>query len=339
MKALVLVKTGAIEKAFELREVAVPEPRENEVLIKVEAFGLNYADGMAIKGQYQDAPPLPSILGYDVCGRIVAIGSKVTNLSSGMRVTAMTRFGGYAEFAVTDARAVVEIDEDTSVTDALSLATQAATAFYCTRLATTIFKEDRVIVTAAAGGVGSLIVQIAKQQGAKVYGIVSTEAKGEIARSVGVDVILNRSKGDVFQQYQSMEGKKAIDIMFDSAGGSYIRKAIGNLAPGGRVVGFGAAQSTHATNIFKMLKFAVSFGLFHPAPFLMKSHSFTGVNMLQLADYKPEVVAQCLHAGVDMYRSGLLKPLPGKVFGVDEVVLAHRHVESGTISGKIAITW
>src|SRR5690606_38720362 len=140
--------------------------------------------------------------------------------------------------------------------------------FYCTHLATSIFKDDKVVVTAAAGGVGSLIVQMAKQQGARVYGIVSTEARAKIAHSVGADVVLNRSKGDIFQQFQSMEGKKAIDIMFDSAGGSYIRNAMRNLAPGGRVVGFGAAQSTNATNILKMLQFVVSFGLFHPALFL-----------------------------------------------------------------------
>ncbi|RYD90109.1 MAG: zinc-binding alcohol dehydrogenase family protein, partial [Sphingobacteriales bacterium] len=226
MPAVVLVREGAISKAFETREIPVPVPGDYEVLIDVEAFGLNYADGMAIKGQYRDAPPLPSVLGYDVCGRIIAVGGKVTMHRTGSRVTAMTRFGGYARYAVTDERAVAVIEDDTEVCAALSLATQAATAWYCAEEASSIYENDRVIITAAAGGVGSILLQLAKRRKAKVYGIVSTEEKAALIRSMGADGALNRSQGDIFQQYEALEGKQAIDLMFDSAGGSYLRKGM-----------------------------------------------------------------------------------------------------------------
>ena len=95
MKAYFLKKFGTSDKAFELRDAAVPEPTENQIQIKAEAFGLNFADVMARQGLYQDAPPLPAVLGYEVVGRVSKIGSKVKNFQIGQRVVALTRFGGY----------------------------------------------------------------------------------------------------------------------------------------------------------------------------------------------------------------------------------------------------
>lgn len=339
MSAVVLVRKGRPDKAFEIRELPVPQPGDHEVLIRVEAFGLNYADGMAIKGQYRDAPPMPSVLGYDVCGYIVAVGKKVTVHREGQRVTAMTRFGGYAHYVVTDERAVAAIREDTDVCAALSLATQAATAWYCAEEACTIYEGERVVVTAAAGGVGSLLLQLAKRRRARVYGIVSTEAKEKLILGLGADGALNRSRGDIFTQYQAYEGRKAIDIMFDSAGGSYIRKGIRNLAPGGRMVGFGGAQGSDAGNIFKLLSFALSFGFYHPAPFLLEGRSLIGVNMLRLADHKPEVVQRCLEQVIRLFNAGELRPLQGKVFDVQELAEAHMALQQGRVPGKIAIKW
>lgn len=339
MSAVVLVRKGSVDKAFEIREMPVPVPADHEVLIAVEAFGLNYADGMAIRGQYPDAPPLPSVLGYDVCGRIIAVGKEVTLHHVGERVTAMTRFGGYAQYAVTDERAVAQIREDTPLCVALALATQAATAWYCVEEACTLYEGERVIITAAAGGVGSLLLQLAKRRKAKVYGIVSTAAKAELIRRLGADGVLNRSEGDIFAQYQAMEGRKAIDVMFDSAGGSYVRKGIKNLAPGGRFVGFGGAQRSDSNNIFRLISFALSFGFYHPVPFLLESQSFIGVSMLRLADHKPEVVRRCMEQSVALFNEGTLQPLEGKVFPVDALAEAHTALAKGEVPGKIAITW
>src|SRR4029078_6400285 len=124
MKAIYLVKKGRPENAFEIRETVVPVPKPNEVLIKVEGFGLNFADLVAREGMYRDAPPRPFIPGYDVAGTIEKTGSEVKHLNIGDRVTAMTRFGGYAEYAVTDARACVKISSDVRLATACSLTTQ-----------------------------------------------------------------------------------------------------------------------------------------------------------------------------------------------------------------------
>lgn len=339
MRAAVLPRHTSNYNAFEIREVPIPEVPDNFVLIQVECFGLNYADAMARKGQYRDAPPLPSVIGYDVVGKIVALGKGVTTHQMGDRVTALTRFGGYAEYAVTDARAAVKIEEHADAIASISLATQGATAWYCAEEVCTIYENERVVITAAAGGVGSLLVQLAKLRKAKVYGIVSTEAKEKLIKELGADGSLNRSKGDIFQQYRSEEGNKSIDIMFDSAGGSYVKSGIKNLAPGGRMVCYGGSQGANANNIFKLIPFALSFGFYHPVPFLMQSQAIIGVNMLRLADHKPDVLKRCIEGPVKLFNEGKLKPLEGKMFHIDQLAEAHEAIEKGMVPGKIAVRW
>src|ERR1035441_6722359 len=102
MKSIFLTKFGKAENVFETRELPIPEPKDNEVRIKVEVFGLNFADVMARKGLYQDCPPLPCVLGYEVVGRIDKLGKNVSNINLGDRVVAFTQFGGYSEYVVTD---------------------------------------------------------------------------------------------------------------------------------------------------------------------------------------------------------------------------------------------
>ena len=109
MKAAVLVKNSSANDSFEIREIDKPKAEEGQVLIRVEAFGLNFADIMARQGIYQDCPPLPAVIGYDVVGEVVEIGLGVDNVQVGDRVTAMTRFGAYAEYAITDYRACAKI--------------------------------------------------------------------------------------------------------------------------------------------------------------------------------------------------------------------------------------
>lgn len=339
MRAAVLVRTGKVSNAFEIREISIPECSDNFVSIAVEAFGLNFADVMARKGQYRDAPPIPSVLGYDVCGRIVAVGKNVSLHKVGDRVTALTRFGGYAEVAVTEERAAVKINDDADACASLALATQGATAWYCAEEVCSLYENERVLITAAAGGVGSLLVQMAKMHNTKVYGIVSSEAKEKLVMELGAHGTLNRSKGDIFEQYQALEGQKAIDVMFDSAGGSYVKKGLKNLAPGGRMVCYGGSQGSNADNIFKMIRFGLSFGFYHPAPFLMASQAIIGVNMLRLADHKPEVLKRCIEGPVRLFNEGKLKPLPGKTFGINQLADAHEALETGKIPGKIAVSW
>jgi NADPH:quinone reductase-like Zn-dependent oxidoreductase len=128
MKAVFLVNKGGPAGAFEIRDIPQPLPGEGQVLVKVAAFGLNFADVMARRGMYKEAPPFPFVPGYDVAGTIAAIGANVDSFQIGDRVTAMTRFGGYAEYALTDARAIALIPGEMEAAKATALATQYCTA-------------------------------------------------------------------------------------------------------------------------------------------------------------------------------------------------------------------
>lgn len=216
MKAIVLVRKGVPEIAFELRETKMPEPLPNQVLIKVEAFGLNFADIMARNGLYDDAPPMPSVLGYDVVGRIVKSGEKVTGLKEGQRVLALTRFGGYAEFVATDARAVIPVSETISAGEATALATQYSTAYYCAEEVTTLHEGDHVLIHAAAGGVGTALVQMARNKGCIIYGTASA-GKMKHLEEQGVNFPVNYREIDFAKAIQAIAGKRGVDVIFDNS--------------------------------------------------------------------------------------------------------------------------
>src|SRR4030095_5618452 len=216
MKAMYLVRTGDAAQAFELREAPTPEPAAGQVRVAVEGFGLNYADVSARQGLYQDAPPMPSVIGYEVVGRVDALGPGVENLTPGQRVTALTRFGGYATHAVTDARAVAAIAEDMDVGVAAALPTQGCTAYYMAEEMVRLHAGDHVLVHAAAGGVGTLLVQLCKRRGCVVYGTVGSDDKLPLLRDLGVDHPINYRSSDFAADVRRLRGAEGLDVIFDS---------------------------------------------------------------------------------------------------------------------------
>jgi NADPH:quinone reductase-like Zn-dependent oxidoreductase len=177
MKAICLTQTGPAAQAFEAREVPTPTPQAGEVRILVESFGLNFADVMARLGLYPATPPLPCVLGYDVVGRIEAVGEGVSADQVGRRVMALTRFGGYSELAIAQVAGYVEIPDELDTGVALALATQGATAYYMAEDMLRLHPGDQVLVHAAAGGVGTCLVQLAKHRGCVVFGTASSSRK------------------------------------------------------------------------------------------------------------------------------------------------------------------
>ena len=196
MKAWVLHGTGDPQKAFALRDVPDPSPAADQVLIRCEGFGLNYADVMARKGLYRDAPPRPCVLGYEVVGRVEKCGEHASKDLLGKRVVAMTRFGGYAELAVTDHRALAVIPDALGIGEALALATQGSTAWYMAIINSSLRAGQRVLVHSAAGGVGQMLVMIAVHQGCEVFAIASGAEKMEFLRKLGAQHPIDRAKED-----------------------------------------------------------------------------------------------------------------------------------------------
>jgi NADPH:quinone reductase-like Zn-dependent oxidoreductase len=339
MKAVYVVQHGDADKAFEVRETAKPEPKTGEVLIAVEGFGLNFADIMARKGQYRDAPPLPSVIGYDVVGKVVSTGGEVSHLQAGDRVTAMTRFGGYAEFVATDARAAVKISDTADITEVASLTTQFCTAYYCAAEMVQLFAGDRVVIHSAAGGVGSALLQFALHKGCEVIATTGSSSKVEAIKKAGVHHVIDTSKHAFDKVIMDLTKGEGVDVIFDALGAEFIRKGINCLTAGGRIVCYGAASMSDSNNVFSQLGKAIQFGIYHPAIFMMSSKSLLGVNMLKLADKKPLTILRCLNEVVRLYEAGVFKPMKGKVFSVNDLTEAHRYMEGRKSQGKIVCQW
>ena len=340
MRAMFLVRTGDAARAFELREVPTPEPGAGQVRVAVEAFGLNYADVSARHGLYQDAPPMPSILGYEVVGRVDALGSGVDHLRVGQRVTALTRFGGYATHALTDARAAALVPDDMDVGVAVALPTQGCTAYYMAEEMVRLHPGDHVLVHAAAGGVGTLLVQLCKRRGCVVYGTAGSSDKLGVLRDLGVDHPINYRDADFAAEVRRLRGAVGLDVIFDSIGGTTTRKGMTLLGAGGRMLCFGAADHTPGLlQPLRSLRFLASFGFIHPVLFMLRSRGLIGVNMLRIADSRPEVLQRCLQAVVDLSLKGELRAVIGGRFPAEQLSAAHALLESRRSTGKIVVSW
>ena len=338
MKAAVLVRKGDAARAFEMREVETPTIKAGEVLIEVEGFGLNFADVMARLGIYADAPAMPSIIGYDVVGRIVAIAAGVNGLQMGDRVTAMTHFGGYAQYATTDARAVAKIADSTPLGEATALTTQYCTAYYAAAEMVQLHPGDRVLIHSAAGGVGTALLQYAHYQGCEIYATAGSPAKIKLLEESGVHHAINYSTQDFAEVIHTKTNGAGVDVIFDAVGGSYVSKGFKALAPGGRLVCYGGATISDK-NIFGKINALLAFGFYHPLQLLNHSKSILGVNMLRIADHKPQMLKRCLDQVVKLYEQGVFKPMVGGVFNSTDLAVAHSLLENRKSTGKITVQW
>jgi NADPH2:quinone reductase len=340
MKAVFLTSFGSPDKAFEIRETDKPACKDHQVLIKVEQFGLNFADVLARSGMYPETPPTPCIIGYEVVGRVEETGSEVPEKFRGSRVIAMTRFGGYAEYAATDYRAVAILPEDFDASKALALGTQGTTAYVCLEESMNLYKGDRVLIHAAAGGVGLMLCQLALAKGCEVFGTASQPRKLEFLKELGVQHPINYKEEDYTEAVKKILGENRLDATFNSLAGKSAKKDLKLLGAGGKFVIFGAASRVGGgKGILSGLKLLWQTGFYSPLTFIMRSKSLIGINILKLGDYKPQVVAKCMQETVALAEKGVLKPIVHETYSVDQLTEAHQALENRGTIGKLAIRW
>jgi NADPH:quinone reductase-like Zn-dependent oxidoreductase len=345
VKAIVLVRHGEPNQAFELRNLPDPPTGAGQVAVEVEASGLNFADVLARNGLYREAPRPPCILGYDVVGKVSEVGRPPASGPShapplGTRVVAFTRFGGYASRVVTSAAAVVALPDTLDAVEATALATQYCTAWYAAEECVRLHPGDHVVVQAAAGGVGTALVQLAKRRGATVYGTAGSQAKLEHLRRLGVDHAIDYRAEDFAAAVLGRSGGRRPDVVFDSLGGRTWRRALGLLAGGGRLVGFGLAEIIGpGPRLLRTLRAIAGFGLVFPPLLFLRSQGILGINLLQIADQRPEVLRGCLVSVVELAAKGELAPVAGGAYPPERVAEAHAALEDRRTMGKLAIVW
>ncbi len=338
MLAHVLVRNDTPNHSFELKEVAVPELMAGEVRIKVKAFGLNHADLMARQGLYRECPPLPCIIGYDVEGIIDALAPDVDKFKLGDRVFGLTRFGGYAQYAVANAGAIGFLPEGTEVGTGCALATQNVTGYYSAMVVQQLVPGEKVLIHAAAGGLGTALIQIAQWKRCIVIGVAGGKDKADYLKQMGVTHVINHQETS-YLDYVKEHFNGQVDVVFDNIGGSSFKKAKSILAVGGRIISLGAAGLNGKKGIYPLLKLVIGFGLFSPISFLRKSQSLIGINMLALGDNRPDLLEASFEGVMNLYSQGILKPYIGKVFSQNNLGDAHAFMQDRKSIGKNVVVW
>lgn len=238
MKAIRVNELGGVDK-LTLEEIEKPTPKADEILVKVAAAGINYADTMMRAGNYLAQPELPFTLGYEAAGTVEELGESVTNLQIGQRVLATTSSGGYAEFATAKANSVIPIPDELGYSEANALLVQGLTAL---GLLNDTKSGQSILIHAAAGGVGSLLVQLAKDKGLKVIGTASSEEKLEFVKGLGGDVMINYSNDDWTEKVLEATDGKGVDWIIEMVGGDIVAKNLKVLARHGTMIVYGSAS-------------------------------------------------------------------------------------------------
>jgi NADPH2:quinone reductase len=325
VKAIRHERLGGPE-VLELIDVATPEPAPGEVLVQVEAAGVNFSDVGRRRGLYLDATPLPFVPGSEIVGHVRALGAGVTSLSVGDRVAGVTatRSGGYAEFCAIAAGLVTRVDDGLVAPVAVAVPNQGATALHVLETMARVEAGDVVAVTAAAGGVGGLAVQLARQLGAsKVVALASSPRKLEHALGLGADVTVDITSAGLRDQLRDATSGSGFDVVLDSVGGELASVLFDALAPFGRLVSFGVASGMPLTVAsHAMMKRSVTVSGFH-------------LDAIMAVPGRFSATLERLYA---LVASGALTPHVGLDVPLERAAEAHTAVESRTTIGKIVLS-
>lgn len=332
MRQVWIPRVGAPE-VLEVREAPDPTPGPGEVRVAVEAAGVNFADIMARRGLYRDAPPLPAVVGYEVAGTIDAVGAGVSQDRLGEPVVAMTRFGGYSSAVVVPAVQVARRPEGFDAVRAASLPVAGATAWMMVEIMGRVRAGDRVLVHSAGGAVGMAALDLCKRHGAWVAGTASA-GKHEALRAWGYDRLVDYTTEDFEVALADVGG---FDLVLDAVGGSSWGRSLRLLRAGGRLCCFGLSESTQGR--FGMLGAALRIPwLAMSAPSLIDhNRGVLGVNMGHLW-HEAERVTGWLHEVLACASDGSVRTHVHATVPFDRAAEAHAMLEGRKNLGKVVLT-
>ena len=317
MKAIRVTSFGGPE-VLRLEDVPIPAPGPGEVLVKVEAAGLNFIDVYHRTGLY--ANPLPFTPGPEGAGAVAALGPGVSGFRPGDRVAWASGLGSYAEQVLVPAAHLVPVPSGVDTRTAAALMLQGMTAHYLSESTYPLKAGDTCLVHAAAGGVGLLLVQMAKRRGARVFGTVSTDEKAALARGAGADEVIRYTQQDFLAEVKRLTEGRGVQVVYDSVGQATFEKSLDCLAPRGMLVLFG--QSSGPVPPFNPSLLAAKGSLFLTRPTLFH----------YIAD-RASLEARVAHV-LGAAASGRLKVRIERTFPLAEAAEAHRTLEGRKTTGK-----
>ncbi len=320
MKAVRVHQFGGPE-ALSYEEISLPEPGSGEARVRIEAAGVNFIDIYQRTGQYRGQ--LPLTLGVEAAGVVDAVGPGVSDVKSGDRVAYAMQQGSYAEYATVPAWKLVLVPDGIDLRLAAAVMLQGMTAHYLTHSTYPLQPGDTALVHAAAGGVGLLLVQLAKRRGARVIGTVSTEEKARLAREAGADEVILYTQADFEVEVKRLTDGKGVDIVYDSVGKTTFDKSLNCLRPRGYMVLYG--QSSGAVPPFDPQVLNAKGSLFLTRP--------------SLGHYVADR-AELLGRANDLFHwmaTGELNVRIDQIFPLAETAAAHRYMEGRQSKGKVLL--
>ena len=322
MKAIQL---DGIEGLHSLKVVELerPRPGKNEVLIEVKAAGVNFAELEMTRGRYPAPRPLPTVLGLEASGVVAELGSGVTGVNIGDRVTSLVLSGGYAEYATADARSVIPIPEAVSFEQASTITIQGLSAYTLLKFAAKAQPDEIVLVQAAAGGVGLFLVQLAKTMGVnKVIALASSTKKLDLLKNLGADVTINYSQSKwTTEVHEATEGR-GVDVILQSVSGEIGDESFKLLAPFGRVILYGA-QNAHDSLANEKIR-----------QLIYQNQSVIGFNFPSL---KPSQIQESVPPLLELIKHRRLQLFANHTYALTDVKQAFQALSERRTIGKVVL--
>jgi NADPH:quinone reductase-like Zn-dependent oxidoreductase len=341
VRAVVLTKTGGPE-VLEVQERPDPPVGPGEARIAVKAAGINFADTMARVGLYPEAPKPPSVLGYEVAGEVESVGEGVDSVKVGDRVVAGTRFGGQAELATVPADQILPLQDNLSFEQGAAIPVNYATAWAALVTMGGLEATDRVLIHAAAGGVGTAAIQVAKARGAEIFGTASP-AKHDAIKALGVDHAIDYRSQDFEAEVKRLTDGEGVDVIIDATGPTNFRKDYRLLRSGGCLVMYGLSEASTGTGrSVRKAASAMLRGPFSTMPWwkslqvMNENKGVFGLNMLAWSDAEPGLrrIIEPMQAEIE---SSGLEPVIAEAFPFDRAGDAHQFIADRKNIGKVVL--
>ena len=320
MRAIRIHETGGPE-VLVADDVPVPEPGKEQVRVRLEAAGLNFIDTYQRSGAYN--LPLPATLGMEGAGVVEALGGGVDGLAEGDRVAWAMQLGSYAEQVLVPAGAVVGVPEGVDPETAAAVMLQGMTAHYLTHSTVPLEKGMTVLGTAAAGGAGRLLVQVAKRRGARVIGTVSTDEKEALARAAGADEVVRYRDVDLAGAVRDLTDGAGVDVVYDSVGRDTFAASLDSLRSRGHLVLYG--QASGPVDPINPQILAAKGSLYLTRPTLAHYIVRPGELAWRAGDLFSWIAAGELDVRID------------RTWPLAEAAEAHRYIEAGETKGKVLL--
>jgi NADPH2:quinone reductase len=299
----------------------MPLPKPGEALVRIEAVGVNFIDVYHRTGLYP--LPLPFTPGSEAAGTVESVGADVPDIAVGDHVAYAMGAGSYAEYASVPASRLVKMPEGIDARRAAAAMLQGMTAHYLVNSTYELKSGDTALVHAAAGGVGLLLIQMAKRKGAHVLGTVSTEEKAEIARNAGADEVIIYTEQDFQEEVLRLTAGRGVEVVYDSVGVTTFLKSLGSLAPRGMLALFG--QSSGSVPAFDPALLAQKGSLYLTRPSLAQYTATREELLWRAGDVLTSISAGELTLRIE------------KTFPLSEAAEAHRQLEGRATTGKILL--